>query len=264
MTWNDLEKAFRQAWMPVFSKRKLLLSFISLSLCGLLMVFCRALARDASSWMNLSLLFLPILLSSGFLLTQGVLIIRMYTHEVRGLGLSMRRLFAGSLDVAIGTSYLSFPPVFAYLGLWILLGLFFLLKEIPLIGPFFNVVFAFGPFLLIFSSLILCLVTFGLLFFIAPAVASHSIKRFDLRVLQAVQKRPFQAALLFFMGLLPALFMAGISTVAAVLTNASFAPASSAIALEWFFVMLPFCALMTPPVIFFFHFASESYELLRR
>ena len=246
----------------------MILCFISLCLCGVLTVFCRALAADASSWVKLSLVFLPILLSSGFLLSSGVLLVRIYVREVRGQSVSLKKLFAGSLDVAIGTSYLSFPPVFVYLCLWIVLGLFFLLKEIPLIGPFFNIVLAFGPFLLIFCSLLLCILSVGLLFFVVPAVAHQSVKRLDLwvDVWKTIQARPFQSVLLFFLGVVPVFLMGGMLTLTATLTNLSFAikEPSAALALEWFFIMLPFCALLTLPVIFFFHFAAESYNLLRR
>jgi hypothetical protein len=232
------------------------------------MVFCRALAKDAGAWMNLSLIFLPILLSSGFLLTLGVLLTRMYVREVKGLTLNLKRLFSGTMDIAIGTSYLSMPPIFLYLCLWIVLGLFFLLKELPLIGPFFNIVLAFGPFLLIFCSLLLCVLSIALLFFVAPAVAHHSIKRLELwlQIWKTVRERPFQSAILFFLGIIPTLLMAGLLSLAATMTNLSFALSapSPALALEWFFMMLPFCALLTPPVIFFFHFAAESYNLLRQ
>ncbi|MDE3046468.1 MAG: hypothetical protein KGJ02_07480 [Verrucomicrobiota bacterium] len=268
MSWNEIEKAFLKAWASVFSKHKLLMSFIALSLCGILLVFCRALSIQASSWVGLSLLFLPILLSSGLLLSLGVLLVRIYSHETKGLVLKMGRLFAGSADVAIGTSYLSLPPLLIYLLLWIALGLFFLIKEIPLIGPFFNVILAFGPFLLIFCSLLLCLLNVGLLFFVAPAAAMQSAKRLHLaqRIWQSLKLHPFASFVLFFIGLLPALAIGSLLTIAAVLTNLSFSLSepSFALALEWFFVMLPFCALLSPTVVFFFHFSAESHQLLQR
>jgi hypothetical protein len=266
MSWTDLEKSFIKAWSLTLSRGKIILCFFSLTLCGVLHVFCKALAVGATPWVGLSLIFLPVLLSSGLLLTLGVLLIRMYSHEVKGLKIGFARLFAGSINIAMGTTYLSMPPVIIYLFLWIALGLFFLLKEIPLIGPFFNVVFAFGPFLIIFCSLVLTLATLSLLFFVAPSVSHSTLRRLDFKSFANIQKQPFQALLLFTMGLLPVLFVGGLLTLAAVLTNQSFAlqEPTVAIALEWFFVMIPFCAILAPPVVFFFHFASESYELLKR
>ncbi len=268
MIWADLEKSFVSAWALSFSRIKLSLCFVSLSLCGLLLVFCRALAFGAGSWVNLSLVFLPILLSLGFLLSTGVLLARMYVRDVRGLTVNLKKLFGGSIEIALGTSYLSFPPVFAYLCLWFVLGLFILLKEIPFVGPFFSIVLAFGPFLLIFTSLLICLLCVGLLFFVVPAVAHQSIKRMELwlEVWKTLKLRPFQSVFLFVIGALPVLAMGGLLTLAAMISTYSFSgnEPSIVLALEGFFVMLPFCALLTPPVIFFFHFASESYQLLRR
>ncbi len=268
LTWNDFEKAFSRAAVTSLTRRKLFLTFAALSLCGIFIVFCRALALETTPWISLSLLFLPILLSSALLLSLGVLLIRMYMHEMKGLTLSMGRLFTGSMDVMIGTSYLSMPPVLAYLVLWIVLGFFFLLREIPLIGPFMNVVLAFGPFLIIFCSILLCLLNLSLLFFIAPAAAHQSVKRLDLakRVGLTIGANPLSATALFLVALIPSIIIGGLLSVSAMLTNVSFSiqGPTLAIALEWFFVMLPFCALLAPAVVFFFHFAAESYQLLQK
>lgn len=268
MIWNDFEKSFAQAASRSLSRRKILLAFLTLSLCGLFFVFCRALALETSPWVSMSLVFLPLLLSSGLLLSLGVLLVRMYTYETKGLALSMGRLFAGSADVMMGTSYVSMPSVFLYLILWIVLGLFFLIREIPFIGPFINVVLAFAPFLLIFCSVFLCLINLCLLFFIAPAAASQTAKRFDLvkKVGLSIASQPLSALALFLVALIPAAIIGALLTLSAQMTQISFAVDGStlATAMEWFFVMLPFCALLSPPVVFFFQFSAESYQLLQR
>lgn len=264
MKWADIEKAFSRAVVLSFSRKKMMLTFPILVLCGVLIVFCRAVAYDASDWIAMSLAFLPILLSSGVLLALGVLLIRIHIHEVKGLHLGFRRLIAGSVDLIMGTSYLSIPPIMAYLFLWMALGLFYLLQEIPGIGDFFSVVLAFGPFLLIFGSLLLCLFNLGLLFFVAPAAAFQPHKRFSLakRVLSLFEGRILGSFSLFMLALLPIALVTGLLILSAILTNS--APDKSlSVALEWFFIMLPFCAVLTPAVIFFFNFAAESYQLLQ-
>ncbi len=242
-----------------------MLAFPVLVLCGILIVFCRALACEASSdWVAMSLVFVPVLLSSGVLLALGVLLIRIHIHEAKGLHLGFRRLLTGSIDLIMGTSYLSIPPILAYLCLWIVLGFFYLLREIPGIGDFFSVVLAFGPFLLVFSSLLLCLCNLALLFFVAPAAAFQPYKRMSLakKIFSLFQGRILSSAALFLLALLPILLVVGLLILSAVLTNA--APEKPlSIALEWFFVMLPFCAVLTPAVVFFFNFAAESYQLLQ-
>ncbi|MEN9654695.1 MAG: hypothetical protein RL235_807, partial [Chlamydiota bacterium] len=143
MTWRVLEQAFNRALALSFSRSKLFLAFPALAISGLLVVFCRALALGAGDWMAMSLAFLPILASSGLLLALGVLIARIHYHEVKGLSLHLRRLLSGSLDIVIGTSYLSIPPLLIYFLLWLIMGFFFLLKEIPWVGDVFSVVFSF-------------------------------------------------------------------------------------------------------------------------
>jgi hypothetical protein len=246
-----------------------LTAFAFVSLSGLFFIFCKALSLGANPWMKLSLFFLPILFSTVFFLISGVLLVRQ--HLQIGKEPAFRRLAASSVDIAIGTSYLSFPPILAYLCLWSLLGIFFLLKEIPFIGPFFNIIFAFGPFLLIVCSLLLCLLNFALLFFVAPIVAKISPKdfqgiEFGRRIWTMLKAKPFVSGALFIIGVLPALVVGSILTLAAVLTNVSFALAgpSFALALEWFFVMLPFSALLSPAIVFFFQFAAESHQTLRK
>lgn len=266
MEWIAIEKSFSRAIAHAFSKRKLAIAFPVLVVCGILTVFCRAAAFHASPWIAMSFAFLPILLSSGLLLALGVLLIRLHLHEVKGLSLSFRRLITGSADLIMATSYLSIPPVLAYLVLWMVLGLFFLLGEIPGIGTFFSVVLAFGPFLLIFSSLLLCLFNLGLLFFVAPAAAFQPLKRisFAKRTLALFQGRILSSAALLLLALLPIVFVSGLLSLSALLTNLNLAPeASLTVAFEWFFIMLPFCAILTPAVVFFFNFAAESYQLLQ-
>jgi hypothetical protein len=36
------------------------------------------------------------------------------------------------------------------------------------------------------------------------------------------------------------------------------------IVLQWFFIMLPFTALLSPAVVFFFNFATEAHVFLKR
>ena len=266
MSWAEIEKAFNRALFLSFSKKKFALAFPVLVLCGILFVFCRALGLEASNWVSLSLTFLPILLSSGILLALGVLLIRIYVHESKQLTLSVRRLFGASLDMMIGTSYLSIPPVLAYLCLWVLMGIFFLLAEIPGIGGFFSVIFSFAPFLLIFGALVLCLFNLGLLFFVAPAAALQPLKRVSLakRVFHGFARRMFSSLVLFVIALIPIALVGGMLCMAAEMTNIRFliSEKSLGVALEWFFIMLPFAALIAPPVVFFFQFAAEAHNLL--
>lgn len=264
MRWIDIEMAFSRAVSLSFSRKKIFLTFPILVFCGIVVVFARAIAYGSGEWVGMSLTFLSFLFSAGILLALGVLLIRLYTHEIKGLHLPFRRLITGSIDLIMGTSYLSIPPILAYLFLWIALGIFYLLGEIPIFGPFFRIVFSFGPFLLIFASLLLCLSTLLLLFFIAPAAAFQSVKKISMaqRILAPLKGRILTGIFLFLLAFFPLGLLCGLLTMAAYFTNVE-AVSTLSVAMEWFFLMLPFSALLTPAAIFFFHFAAESYHLLK-
>lgn len=268
MIWKEIESCFHRAFVGAFSKFKLLLTFFALVLCGLLIVFCKAVAFHAGDWIAMSLFFLPVLFSSGILLSLGVLLVRLYTHESKRIHLSWRRLFSGSLNLIFGTIYLSVSPIFIYLLLWIILGFFRLLSELPGIGAFFSVIFAFGPFLLILSSLLLCLFNLMLLFFITPSIATEPFKKASAgkKLFQVLKGQLLSGIVLFLIALAPSAVAAGLLTFSAMLNQVgmSVERQSLSLALEWFMIMLPFCALLAPSVIFFFQFAAESFWLLRR
>jgi hypothetical protein len=265
---KELEFIFNRALSLIFSRKKLLVVFTVLAFCGLLVVFCRGLAMNAGEWIAMSLTFLPVFLCAGVLLAMGVVLIRIYHDEVKRKPIGYRKVLNNSWDTMISSSYLAVPLVLIYLLLWIVLGLFFLLKEIPLIGEYISVILAFGPFLLILGSLILCSLTLLLLFFVTPAIALNATDR--LKVSQIVLKRVlsniFTNIVLALVAILPLLFAVGLLIVAAVLTGFSYLASDNTlqIVLEWFFIMLPFVAALTPVVIFFFNFAAEAHVLMQR
>ncbi len=267
MKWVDLEGAFNRAFVFSFSRKRLILTFPALLLCGILSVFCHALSLDATAWISLCLGFLPIFLSFSVLLALGVVLSRIYYTEAKQMNVNVRRLLSSSMDLIIGISYLSVPSLLIYLFFWMVLGVFYLFKEIPGFGEFFSVVFSFGPFILIFGSLLLCVLNLGLLFFVAPAATILSMRKGALakRVLDSLKKRIFSALILFFIGMVPLLIMSLLLCLSATLTNTSFflSQSSLSVAMEWFFMMIPFAALITPSVVFFFNFSSESYALLQ-
>lgn len=265
MNLKELEKCFTRAFWLSFSKKKSLLVFPVLALCGTLFVFFRALAIDAKGWISMSLIFLPILLTSGLLLALGVLLIRMYYHEVKEIPFSFRKIIRSSWQVVSGTIYLSVPSLIVYFVLWIVLGIFVLLKELPGIGSFIGIILAFGPFLLILSSLLLCIVNVGLLFFVAPWVglnAFHKLKAWE-EVVGKVRKQLFSHFFFFLVAIFPIGLLTLLLYGAAVLTDIGYLVGQHtfSIAIKWFFMMLPFALFLTPAVIFFFNLAAEAYNL---
>ncbi len=268
MDFRILEKSFNRALLLSFSKKKLFLVFPVLLLCAILIVFCRAMAFNASGWIIMALIFLPIFLTSGILLALGVVIIRIYYHEAKSLKFHYREVLKKSLDVIVGTSYLSLPPVLAYLLLWVIFGIFVLLKEIPQIGQFIGVILSFAPFLIVLTSLILGVINLALLFFVAPGIALKSKEQFRLAkdVFEKFKKNIFSNVLFFIIGFIPIIFIVGILSLAAVITTVSYHvfPNSVSIAIQWFFISIPFCLFLTPSTVFFFNFAAEMYNLFQK
>lgn len=264
---SEIEKSFNRAILFSLSWKRLLLTFLVLVACGVVIVFCKAVGAHATPWMRLCLGFLPIFLISGILLALGVILTRMYTFEVRNIAVNVRRLLSSSMDLIIGISYLSLPPLLVFIICWMFLGLFFLLKEIPAVGDFFSVVFSFGPFLVIFLSLLLTIINLGLLFFIAPAATILTLRKGMIakKILELLKTRILRACHLFLLGIIPMVLLFTMLYFSAQMTNTSFfiSENSLMIAMEWFFLMIPFAALMSPAVVFFFNFAAESYLLLQ-
>jgi len=268
MTSGDLEKIFNRAFVNCFSKGKLLLVFPVLVLCGLLTVICRTISYGAGQWMQMSMAFLPMFLCSGFLLAVGLVLVRIYHREIKGGEIKYLGVIKECKDLIYGIPYLTVPLVFSYLILWIVLGVFYLMRLIPYIGEVMSAIFSFGPFLLVLGSLFLSALSLLILFYITPAAAFRSdlSQKLAEEVFDQIKANPFLSFIMPLFALLPLLLVIGILSLAAVVTHILYVEASSGVtlALKWFFIMIPFCALLTPAVIFFFNFAAESHVFLRR
>ena len=268
MTWQQLEKIFNRALKHSFSKRKFLLVFPVMALCGLLTVICRTISHGVSQWMVMSTAFLPIFLCAGLLLAIGIVLTRIYHHEVKGIQFHYFKTIRGAKELFLGIPYLAVPLIFAYLILWMILGIFYLFRAIPHAGEFIGSVLSFGPFLLVLGSLVLGVLSLLTLFYVTPAAALKSDLRPQLaeEVFRKLKENPFFSFVMPLIGLFPLLLVGGFLSLAAVMTHLLYLESGGglSIALKWFFMMLPFCAFLTPAVIFFFNFSAESYALMRK
>lgn len=268
MNLSDIQFIFNRALSLTFNKKKLWLTFTILALCGLLVVFFRAMALHAGPWIMMSLTFLPLFLCGGVLLSTGIMLIRMYHDEIKQKTIKFREILAKSWEIVVGASYFSIPIILCYLVLWMMLGLFVLLKEIPGIGEFFAVILAFGPFLINFGALLLGILSLSMLFFVTPVIALNGMNR--IRVTQILVKRlkgdPFSNILLALIAALPLIFILILLVVSVIMTDAMCFGCSNPMSsvIQLFFIMIPFAALLTPAVIFFFNFAAEAHVLIQR
>lgn len=268
MQLSDAQAIFNRAFSLTFERAKWLLTFLILALSGLFVVFCRGLAAHANYWVAMSLTFLPIFLCSGILLALGVVLIRVYHDEVKKKSVNFRKIFAESWEIMLGASYFTVPIILIYLLLWMLLGIFLLLQNLPVIGEFFGVILAFAPFLLNLATLVLCAFVLGILFFVTPIIALKGLNRAMIseNLIQKFKSDLFSNLLLFFIGLLPLTFYLGMLLLAVLLTGnlCTICNDSMQTVLQWFFIMIPFTAALSPAIIFFFNFAAEAHVLLQR
>jgi len=249
-----------------FSRKKWLIVFPVLLLCGLIVVIFRSISLAAGSWVQLSLAFLPIFLCCALFLGVGLVLIQIYKKECEGSRVGYRKTIKESSPLFFGIAYLAVPLIFTYLILWMVLGIFYLIRAIPSVGQYIGSIFSFGPFLLVLGSLVLGFLSLFLLFLLAPAAAMKKELTPSLakQSLWQIQKNPFKVYISLLVALIPLLVVVGILSLAAVVTEMMYVASGVGlvVVLKWFFMMLPYCALLTPIVIFFFHFAFESHQLI--
>ncbi len=268
MDFHALSFMFNRSLTHTFSKKKVLFVFCVLALSGLLVVFFRGLAVNAGQWVQLSLTFLPIFICTGILLSMGVFLTRLYHDEVKRKERQYWDTLARSWTILIGAFYFAVPIIFSYLLLWVLLGIFVLLSHIPAAGEFFSAVLSFAPFLINLGTLILCLVSLALLFFIAPVIAFKGLEGqaiFYIAV-RRLERDPFANVVLGCIALLPLAIVTALLVLAAFLTGSLGFEGQNSVqtVIKWFFIMLPFTACLTPAVIFFFNFAAEAHVLMQK
>lgn len=266
--FEHVELIFNRSLKLAFSRNKIIFIFPILVMCGFLVVLCRILSVEVHSWIRVSFAFLPTLLCSGVLMAAGIPLVRIYHEELKGSTFSYQHIVVGSWNVMLGSFAFAAPLLLAYLLLWLVMGLFYLLKAIPAVGEVLGVLLSCGPFLLMLGSLILSFIGLLLIFFATPYLALQSEVRWALskELWGRFTPRIFSHLFLLTVGLVPLLFMAGFLTLSATLTGLTYFSGEHmlAIGVQWFLIMVPFAALLSPAVIFFFNFSAESFALLRR
>lgn len=268
MTFTEIEQIFNRAFLKSFCRKKIGFLFPILVACGVLTVFCRTLSIGVNHWVWMSLSFLPFFLSTGVLLAAGVMLIKMYVFEVKGINYKIGKLFMTSMQLVIGISYLCFPLILSYLVLWSVMGIFYLLKGVPAFGDIFSTLLSFGPYLLMLGSISLGIVSVLLLFFITPHVALKKTLRMNVaaEVTARLKKSVFANTVLLLTATFPLAFVLYFLILGGEMTGASYFVPQEALAMgiRLLMMMVPFCLIMTPFIIFFFNFSLESYMLFKK
>jgi hypothetical protein len=124
MSWKEVEYIFNRALKFSFSKRKLLFTVPVLIFCGLLIACFRALGVISVNYVAISMTFLPIFFIAAVLIAAGIILARIYHHEVKGIGVHYRKTLSASRGLMIEVAYLAIPIVLS-------------IGRDPLLWPFF-------------------------------------------------------------------------------------------------------------------------------
>ncbi|NDD58550.1 MAG: hypothetical protein EBZ47_04750 [Chlamydiae bacterium] len=264
----ELDPLLYRSFSFCVSKRKILFTLPIVSLSGLIYTSFRTLSSGTSEWIQLSFSFLPVFVIASLLLAAGLILIRAYHNEIKGIPFSYRKLTAQSWDLMVAFVYFTLPLTMLYVVLWSLVGFFYLFKEIPWIGPLVSFILSFMPLLLVLTFILLSIAYIAVIFFFSPAVALKS--ECSLQMLKSYfvssRRNLLNFVSLLLVALLPILGVLGLLFISSAvissgqeISNSAFT--STAHSLLNSFVYSVFC---TPAVIFFFNFSAESYVFIKK
>lgn len=268
MKLKDLAGMFNRSWEYAFSIRKFLFMFLTLVIVGLIFLFFQAIAPYSTPWLQFAFRFAPFFISAALLMVVGTLLIKTYIQEKEEgpslmTGAAFKSSFFSSSQPILMASYSALALLGAFLGFWILLGLFILLKSIPYLGVFFGVILAFVPFLLNLAILLLLVAVLGALFFFTPVLAIKTrIERNDLT--GRLRSDLFTHIVTLATAFIPVWIFWLFVRKAAQMTFEVYSTGDNQVVmvLQAFFMLIPFAAAMAFPLIYFFNFALESFQLL--
>ncbi|MBS0635186.1 MAG: hypothetical protein JSR37_06965 [Verrucomicrobia bacterium] len=268
MDFTEIQRMCQRAANHSLSKTKLCVTSLGIVLCGLMVVFSQSLGLLSGAWVAFSLNFLPLFLSGGLLMGLGVMLIRSYHDEIKETDIGFGKLFMRSWHAALSSAYVFMPIVLIFLSVWALLGLFYLVSEVPMLGDFLASILSTGPFLLHLAALLLCLFSIYILFVVTP---NFALKPFsEATVMTEESKRYlshfFIRAVLLVVGLFPLLLSLVLLSIAATMTTHGFAGSTNHLqqVMQWLMIMLPYAVLLSPSVIFFFNMAAEAHVLVHK
>jgi len=103
---------------------------------------------------------------------------------------------------------------------------------------------------------------------VTPIIALKGLNRMRVTntLVQRVKDDVFSNLMLGIIALLPMLLIGALLLLAAFLTGTVCYACENPLhnTLQWFFIMIPFTAILTPAVVFFFNFAAEAHVLIQK
>jgi len=268
MDFTEIQTMSQRALEHSCQKTKLAISSLVIILCGLLVVFAQSIGLFSGAWVAFSLTFLPLFLSGGLLMGLGVVLIRSYHDEIKETQTTFGALIMRSWHAAISSAYVFMPLVLFFLSIWAMLGLFYLVREIPSFGDFFASLLSTGPFLLHTAAIMLVAFSVYVLFVMTPNFALKSFH--EATAVTEVSTRYlshlFIRLALLFVALLPLVLSLVVLSIAATMTTHGFFASTNHLQLvvQWLMIMLPYAILLSPAIVFFFNMAAEMHVYIHR
>ncbi len=264
--FEAISKAIRNSARDILNKEYLFAAGIGLALSGLLFAFFLALSFSAGEWLGGSLPFLGYFFSLWIILGAGILIVR--SRSLRSAGrFSLATAVRASWKQILLSSNVMLPVVAAFAVIWFCLGVFVLIAQLPHAGTAFAAVFAFIPFLLFLLLIVMAAAAPVALFFCLPVLAQHgdlSPKELSLRVWHRLRDFPFKSFADVVIALIPLAVLFALMNSAKCLTIRLLAPTMNEIefGIMALMILLPFCVLLAPGLLFFFSYSVESHNEL--
>lgn len=264
MSFFELVKdAFNKTFRSSYTSSGMLFLAIILVLCGMIILFCRTVGLLMGNWGLWSMTFFAVLLSAIPMQATALILMRLHANEE---GKTLKQFVFDSWERISTAALLALPILLAMIVMSMCVGVFLLLKEIPILGAFFAVVLAFAPYLLVVGSLLLLISEIFLCFFIIPRLAftpSLSMQELFSSGIRALKADPFTHLALLVIGLLPAFVWGWLLWCAFVWTKGMYLLDQSLLEgmLQDFFLMIPALVLWAPALQFFFYFSAEVFRM---
>jgi len=261
MKINDLAQIFNRSFQRVFDIQKFFPIFIALIFSGLFFLFFQGMAKDISNWLKLLVLCLPFFVMVALVMTAGAMTTKVYAQQREEKVISMKEILFSSRKQIQRASYCALILFSSFLASWILLGIFISIKSIPYLGPFLGVILAFIPFLLNLCILLLFFAALLVLFFCTPLITFE--EKVNKETIKArLQTDLFTHLLFIIIASLPLWIVWMFVYKALLLTFSvySFGDYDVEKVLQSLFILIPFSAVLTFPLIFFFNLAQEAYS----
>ncbi|NGX56608.1 MAG: hypothetical protein K1060chlam5_00851 [Candidatus Anoxychlamydiales bacterium] len=268
MDLKNLDVCFNRAIKNSFQKKKLILTFFTLFLCSFLFVFASSISFLNSSFARLALLFLPVFLSFTLLFVLGIVLIKIYVNEVKNIKLNFLNLLKDLIFSINKSISLSFSYILVFLILFIIFSIFVFVKEIPHIGAIVGSILSFIPFLIVMLSIILLIANMLTLFFLSPIITLSNIKSLKIikECYQNFKNNIFLNILFFLIAILPGVFIIILLSISTKITNLSYVIETNIVSffIKNLIIALQYSIFLTPAIIFFFNFAAEGFNLVKK